>query len=288
MEFGVVFPQTEIGGDVGAVRAFAEAADGLGYEHLIAYDHVLGADKSIHTTLNGPYDITNTFHEPMVLFGFLAGITNLGFATGIMISPQRQTALLAKQAAEVDLLTGGNRLRIGIGIGWNTVEYEAMGQDFSTRAKRIEQQIPLLRKLWSEPNVTSHDDFDTVTAAGLCPMPITQPIPIWMGGGADVVLDRVGRLADGWFPMAWPGHGLEEQRAKVIAAGEAVGRDMSTFPLEGQLAWGGNVDRAMTFAEGWRSAGTTHLSINTLGAGCTTVDDHIRGLTEMATALGIA
>lgn len=288
MQIGVVFPQTEIGGDVGAVRAFAETAEGLGYRHLIAYDHVLGADKAVHTSLVGPYDLADTFHEPMVLFGFLAGFTSLSFATGIMVSPQRQTALLAKQAAEVDLLTGGNRLRLGVGVGWNFVEYDALGQEFSTRAARIEQQIPLLRALWTQPSVTHTDDFHHIEAAGLRPMPITQPIPIWMGGGADVVLDRVGRLADGWFPMAWPGHGLEEQRDKVFAAGERAGREMANFPFEGQLAWGANLDRAASFAAAWEAAGTTHLSVNTLGAGATSVDDHLRGLAEMAELLGLS
>jgi alkanesulfonate monooxygenase SsuD/methylene tetrahydromethanopterin reductase-like flavin-dependent oxidoreductase (luciferase family) len=168
------------------------------------------------------------------------------------------------------------------------VEYEALGQEFSTRSKRIEQQIPLLRALWSQAEVTSHDDFDHVEAAGLCPLPITRPIPIWMGGHADVVLRRVGRLADGWFPMAWPGHGLEEQREKVLAAGVAAGRDMTDFPMEGQLAWGGDLDRAAAFAERWAAAGTTHLSVNTMAAGATSVDDHLRGLAEMADLLGLS
>jgi hypothetical protein len=164
MKIGVVFPQTEIGADVGAVRAYAQQVERMGFTHVLAYDHVLGADPSVHRGWSGPYNLESTFHEPFVLFGYLAGFTSLEFTTGIIILPQRQTALVAKQAAEVDLLCGG-RLRLGVGLGWNAVEYEALGATFSDRGKRVDEQVELLRRLWTEPSVTFHGTHEHVTGA---------------------------------------------------------------------------------------------------------------------------
>ncbi|MGZ4711012.1 MAG: LLM class F420-dependent oxidoreductase, partial [Acidimicrobiales bacterium] len=199
MRIGVVFPQSEIGSDVGAVRAYGEAVDGLGFRHLLAYDHVLGADPAVHEGWNGPYDVHTTFHEPFVLFGFLAACTALELVTGIIILPQRQTALVAKQAAEVDLLTGG-RFRLGVGLGWNAVEYEALGKEFSDRGRRADEQVGLLRRLWTEQTVTHAGTYEQVTGAGLAPLPIQRPIPIWMGGSSPAAYRRIGRQGDGWFP----------------------------------------------------------------------------------------
>ena len=172
MRIGVVFPQAEIGPDAGAVRAYAQRVEELGFRHVLAYDHVVGADPAVHQGWQGPYDLTTTFHEPLVLFGYLAGITSLELVTGIIILPQRQTVLVAKQAAEVDLLSGG-RFRLGIGLGWNAVEYEALGEDFSSRGRRVEEQVDLLRRLWTEPSVTYHGQYHRVTGAGLAPLPVT-------------------------------------------------------------------------------------------------------------------
>ena len=191
MKIGVVFPQTEIGADAGAVRAYGERAEQLGFHHLVAFDHVLGADPAVHQDWSGPYDVTTTFHEPLVLFGYLAAITRLELVTGILILPQRQTALVAKQAAEVDLLTGG-RLRLGVGIGWNTVEYEALGKDFTSRGRRTDEQVQLLRRLWTEQSVTFHGADEHVTGAGLSPLPVQRPIPVWFGASATAGLPRPG------------------------------------------------------------------------------------------------
>ncbi len=180
MKIGVVFPQTEIGGDVGAVRAYGEEVERLGFSHVLAYDHVLGADPAVHPGWSGPYDLDSTFHEPFVLFAYLAACTSLEFATGVVILPQRQTALVAKQAAEVDLLSGG-RLRLGVGLGWNSVEYEALGKAFSDRGRRVEEQVELLRRLWTERSVTFHGAHETVTGAGLAPLPVQRPVPVWFG-----------------------------------------------------------------------------------------------------------
>ena len=180
MRIGVVFPQTEIGGDPAAVRAYGARVEELGFTHVLAYDHVVGADPTVHAPWNRPYDVHTTFHEPLVLFGFLAGITSLELVTNIIILPQRQTALVAKQAAEVDLLSQG-RFRLGVGLGWNPVEYEALGKEFSNRGRRVEEQIHLLRRLWTEEVVTFDGAYERVTGAGLAPLPVQRPIPVWLG-----------------------------------------------------------------------------------------------------------
>ena len=287
MQIGVVFPQTEIGDDVGGIKAFAEAADGLGYRHVVAYDHVLGADTRVHADWDGPYDLSSTFHEPLVLFGWLAGFTTLDFATGILVGPQRQTALVAKQAAEVDLLAGGGRLRLGLGIGWNRVEYEALGQSFGDRAARLEEQVHLLRRLWTEESVTFDGRFHTVNAAGLAPRPAAGAIPIWLGAMAPPALRRVGRVADGWFPQARPGAGLEEALEIIAAAARDAGRDPAAIEFEGQVLASTDPDRAAHHADRWRQAGASHLSVNTMAAGYRTVDDHILALARLADALGV-
>src|ERR1700716_247210 len=178
MQIGVVFPQSEIGADVDGVRAYGLAVEELGFTHVMAYDHVVGADPEVHQGWNGPYDVHTTFHEPMVMFGYLAAVTSLELVTSIIILPQRQTVLAAKQAAEVDLLSGG-RFRFGVGLGWNPVEYEALGQPFDKRGRRLSEQIGLLRALWTSPSVTFVGEFDQVTGAGLAPLPVQRPIPIW-------------------------------------------------------------------------------------------------------------
>src|SRR5712672_1506510 len=180
MNIGVVFPQTEIGAEVDVLRRYAQRVDELGFTHVLAYDHVLGADPAVHRGWQGPYDLATTFHEPLVLFGYLAGITSLELVTGIIILPQRQTVLVAKQAAEVDLLSGG-RFRLGIGLGWNAVEYEALGEEFKNRGRRSEEQVEVMRKLWTERSVTFNGKYHTVTGAGLAPMPTQRPIPVWFG-----------------------------------------------------------------------------------------------------------
>jgi probable F420-dependent oxidoreductase len=285
MQVGVVFPQTELGGDVGAVRAYGERVEALGYRHILAFDHVVGADPSVHTGWNGPYDVKTTFHEPMVLFGFLAGITrSLEFVTGVIILPQRQTVLVAKQAAEVDLLSSG-RFRLGIGIGWNTVEYEALGEDFGNRGKRSEEQIELMRRLWTEESVTFDGRYHHVTGAGLAPLPVQRPIPIWIGANSTRGLERAGRMADGWFPMVVPGPDLDAARSVVDQAAVDAGRDPKSIGMEAWVKWQGSADDVVTKVDKWAKVGASHISINTMGAGLETVDDHLAALTAVAEAL---
>ena len=234
MEIGVVFPQTELGGDRGAVRAYGHAAADLGFAHVAAYDHVLGADTAVHGDIGGPYDVHDTFHEPLMLFSYLAGFTQLRFVTSILIGPQRQTALLAKQAAELDIVSGGT-FRLGLGIGWNRVEYEALGHSFAERGAFLEEQVGVLRRLWTQESVTMDGRFHHITAAGLAPLPVQRPIPIWLGAFAPAALRRVGRIADGWFPMARPGRGLDEALEIVAEGARQVGRDPSTIAFEGRV-----------------------------------------------------
>lgn len=282
MRVGVVFPQTEIGADAGAVRAYAEQVEALSFTHVLAYDHVVGADPSVHTGWAGPYDVDTTFHEPLVMFGYLAGVTaTLELVTGVIILPQRQTALVAKQAAEVDLLSNG-RLRLGVGIGWNAVEYEALGEDFTTRGKRSEEQIEVMRSLWTQRSVTFSGRFHQVTGAGLAPLPVQRPIPVWIGAASARGYERAGRLADGWFPMMSPGPDLEAARSIVELAAVEAGRDPAAMGMEGRVDWRGDRDQVISEVAKWADAGASHVSINTMGAGLETVDDHLAALSAIA------
>ncbi len=287
MNIGVVFPQTEIGADAGAVRAYAQQVEELGFTHVLAYDHVLGADPAVHQGWNGPYDISTTFHEPLVLFGYLAALTSLELVTGIIILPQRQTALVAKQAAEVDLLTGG-RFRLGIGLGWNAVEYEALGKSFADRGDRMTEQVTLLRRLWTERTVTHAGSYERVTGAGLAPLPVQQPIPVWFGAQSRRAYLRTGQLGDGWFPQVPPGPRLDEAKSIVDQAATEAGRDPAKLGMEGRVSWrDGGAEQVAQRAGSWRDAGASHVSVNTMGAGLASVDDHLAALAAVAAALGL-
>jgi probable F420-dependent oxidoreductase len=284
MRLGVVFPQTEIGTDPGAIRDFAQAAEALGYKHLLIYDHVLGADPTNRAGWIGAYSIEDMFHEPFVLFGYLAGCTKtLELTTGILILPQRQTALVAKQAAEVDVLSGG-RLRLGVGVGWNSVEYEALGMDFHTRGERLAEQVKVMRLLWTQQSVTFRGRWHTMVDVGIRPLPVQRPIPIWMGGQAEAVVRRVARLADGWLP----GGGLQSERIRhpsvdrrelierVRRYAREAGRDPTSVGIEGRLSMDrGAPDGWRAQAEEWQSLGATHLSVSTMRAGFATPQAHI-------------
>jgi probable F420-dependent oxidoreductase len=240
----------------------------------------------VHAPWTGPYDVDTTFHEPFVLYGYLAGFTSLELVTGIIILPQRQTALVAKQAAEVDLLTGG-RFRLGVGLGWNAVEYEALGKNFGDRGRRMAEQVGLMRQLWTQRSVTFAGEYETVTGAGLAPLPVQRPIPVWFGASSQPAYRRVGRLADGWFPQMPPDSRLEEARQVVAQAAAEAGRDPAAVGMEGRVSWS-SAERLVDHAGRWRAAGASHLSVNTMGAGLGGVDGHLSALTEAAEALGLA
>lgn len=284
MQIGAIYPQTELAPDPATVRAWVAGVEDLGYRHVLVYDHVLGADPATHAGWAGPYDIDTTFHEPFVFYGFLAAITRLELVTGIIVAPQRQTALLAKQATEVDILTEG-RFRLGIGVGWNPVEYEALGQDFKARGRRQEEQIGLLRRLWTERAVDHAGRFDVVKGAGLAPLPVQRPIPIWMGGSSASAHWRIGRLADGWFPMVVPGDKLDEAKRSIAEGAAAAGRDPAAIAMEGRIRAG---DEAGRHADRWAEAGATHITVDTMRLGLVGVDGHLEALRTTAREVGLA
>jgi probable F420-dependent oxidoreductase len=288
MRHGVVFPQTEFGNDPAAITDYAQTAEGLGYDYLLVYDHVLGAHPAREPRLTGPYTHEHPFHEPMVLFGFLAAVTRrLELVTGILILPQRQTALVAKQAAAVDVLSGG-RLRLGIGIGWNYVEYDALGTDFHTRGRRVEEQIEVLRKLWTQPLVTHRGRHHVIDNAGLNPLPIQRPIPIWFGGAAPPVLERAARLGDGWMPAGRPPDdrmkGYIDQLHGHLAA---AGRDRSSFGIDPWISIQGlGQDEWRRRVEAWRALGATHVAVDTMRAGFASPQAHIAAIRSFREVLG--
>jgi probable F420-dependent oxidoreductase len=286
MRLGVVFPQIETSGDADAIDEYVAAVVEAGYDHLIIYDHVLGADISERPNWPGPYTHEDPFHEPLTLLAYLAARCSLDLMTSILVLPQRQTALVAKQAAEVDVLSRG-RLRLGVGIGWNTVEYEALGEDFSTRGRRMDEQIALLRQLWTEPLVTFEGEFHTVRQAGILPLPVQRPIPVWLGAGSnDRALERAGRLADGVVPLRIPGRGVEEMMDAVRAAAVAAGRDPDAIGLQGRVPVGdGDAARITDQAERWVKAGSSHLAVDTMAAGLRFPDGHVEALRRAAAVL---
>jgi probable F420-dependent oxidoreductase len=285
MQIGAVYPQTELRGDPTAVWRIGRSVEDLGFDHLLAYDHVLGAVHADRTPqLTGPYTEHDPFHDPFVMFAYLAGITErIQFVTGILILPQRQTALVARQAADVDLLSGG-RLRLGVGVGWNHVEYEALGQDFHTRGARQEEQIELLHRLFTEPVVDFSGRFDRIDRASLVPKP-ARPIPIWLGGSSEAAFDRAARLADGFiFFGGGIDHAIDawnQLRDRVRDVGRSVedfGGDYVALPQ-------GGVADLRAEADAWREAGGTHVSVVTMGLGLNSVDGHIDYLASVGDAL---
>jgi probable F420-dependent oxidoreductase len=276
MRFGVVFPQTEIGADPMTIRDFAQAAEALGYQHILAYDHVIGANPASRPGWRPPYTHQDVFHEPFVLFGYLAGLTRkIELVTGIIILPQRQTVLVAKQAAALDVLSGG-RLRLGIGIGWNPVEYEALGENFKNRGRRSEEQVDVMRKLWTQELVTFEGNWHKITDAGLNPLPIQRPIPIWFGGSDDRALRRLARMGDGWFPLLRPDDNCRAAIEKIRNYAREAGRDPGRIGIEGRITFGeGSAEGWMKDIAAWQNLGATHLTVNTMRAGLGTPAAHI-------------
>lgn len=289
MELGVVFPQTELSADPSAIRDFVQAIESVGYDSVFVADHVLGADSRVHKhPLLARYSYQSVVHEPLTTMAYMAAITTrLTLATGVIILPQRQTALVAKQAAEVDVLSQG-RVRLGIGVGWNTVEYEALGQDFASRGARYDEQIQVLRALWTQEVVDFHGQWHDITHAGINPLPVQRPIPIWLGVGStmghrpsDRVLRRVGQLADGWCPHMNADAQGEETIARIHAFAREAGRDPATLSLEGRIwlrdktpeAWGEEIKT-------WQRMGATHLVAESRQAGLTFPDQHLAVLRQ--------
>jgi probable F420-dependent oxidoreductase len=272
MQIGVTFPQTEIGPGPDMIVAFARAAEESGFSFMMPYDHVIGADVSTRPDWRGPYNSESPFHEVFVLFGFLAAHTNLELVSGVLILPQRQTVLVAKQAAEVDVLTRG-KFRLGVGIGWNEVEYQALGLEFRNRARRYEGQIEVLRLLWTHDVVTFTGRYHEIDAAGVLPRPVQQPIPIWMGGGATpAVLDRIGRLADGWIANAGLSANLDGRVVAIREAAARAGRDPNAVGIQSVAVLlkgdeGDDVDGFRRQVDAARARNLSHLAVLTMNQG---------------------
>ena len=279
MRVGVVFPQTEITADPTAVKDYAQASEDLGFAHLLAYDHVLGANPASRPDWRAPYSHLDMFHEPFVLFGFLAGLTKrIELVTGIIILPQRQSVLVAKQAAALDVLSKG-RLRLGIGIGWNAVEYEALGEDFKNRGRRSEEQVDVLRKLWTRQLVTYNGQWHKITDAGINPLPVQRPIPIWFGGTDERALRRLAKLGDGWFPQMGPDEKCQAAIEKIRAYAKEAGRDPDQIGIEGRMHYDkGSAETWVKELEAWKKLGATHVSLNTMKAGLTSPAAHIEAI----------
>lgn len=288
MRIGVIFPQTEIGNHPAVLKDYAQSAEELGYSHLLAYDHVVGANPASRPGWRAAYSHLDAFHEPLVLFGYLAALTKrLELVTGIVILPQRQTVLLAKQAAEVDILSGG-RLRLGVGIGWNPVEYEALGENFKDRGRRSEEQIEVLRKLWSEELLTFDGRWHKITDAGIRPRP-TRPIPIWFGGSDDRALRRLARLGDGWFPLLAPDERCRTMIDAVRNYAREAGRDPGVIGIEGRISYGqGSTESWLKELDAWKKLGATHVSLNTMKSGLASPAAHVEAIRQFHSATSAA
>jgi len=289
MKIGVIFPQTEFTPDPIAVRDYAQAVEGLGFTHMHAYDHILGANPERPGGWTGPYTHNHLFFEPFILFSYLAGVTRkIEFVTGILILPQRQTALVAKQAATLDVLSNG-QLRLGVGNGWNEVEYIALGENFHNRGKRMAEQVALLRMLWTQPLVKFEGRWHNIPDAGINPLPVRRPIPIWFGGTEDRVLQRMARIGDGWILNM---RTIEQAHPKLDLLNhylEEAGRDKASFGIEPRLNM--NLikpDEWHSFMHTWEGLGATHLTVNTMGCGYETTSAHIQALKQFAGIIGLS
>jgi probable F420-dependent oxidoreductase len=286
MQYGIVFPHNEVGTDPGAIKAFAQGAEALGATHLLIYDHVMGADPNRPGGWkNRPYDKDVAFHEPFTTFAFIAAVTaTIDLMSAVLILPQRQTVLVAKQAAEVALLSNG-RFRLGVGTGWNDIEYEALNEDFHTRGARQAEQVDLLRKLWAEDSLTYRGKWHTVTAASINPRPHAT-IPIWFGGAAPALLKRCGQLGDGWIPIMGPTPEAAEALGIIRAARETAGKPWAGFGIQAQAQFrGGNPERWQSHAKKWRDIGATHLAIASQNAGLGSVDAHLQAAANYLAAV---
>ena len=265
MQVGVIFPQLDIGVDPGPVREYAQGVEGLGFTHITAFDQVVGLDRTRFERWPYVHDHQDLFHEVFVLFGFLAGLTSrIGLATGVLVLPQRQTALVAKQAAEVDVLSGG-RLRLGIGVGIKPEEFEALEIAYPRRGRRCEEQMELLRALWTNGIVDFEGEWHRVRGGGINPLPVQRPIPIWIGGHSPPVLERIARSASGWMPNFEPDDAGAAIVARLHERARAHGRDPAEIGLEATVnLLGRSPEQWREDALAWRALGATHLSANTM------------------------
>ena len=285
MEIGAVFPHNEIGTDPQAIKDDAQGIEELGVTHLLIYDHVLGADRDRPGGFEGPYDKDVAFHEPFTTFAFIAAVTkNLDMITTVMILPQRQTVLVAKQAAELAILSN-NRFKLGIGVGWNAVEYTGLNENFKNRGKRQEEQVELMRLLWESEVLEYKGDYHHIDKASINPRP-SKSVPIWFGGGAPQLIERCADLGDGWIPLMGPNEAARKTLAAIKEKRESKGLDWDNFGVQAQAQYaGGDAERWNKHAEKWRNLGASHLAIATHNAEPTNVDGHLGRIKEYLNAV---
>jgi len=288
LKLGAFFPTRDMPADRVAIRDWAQAAEAMGFDYVEVSDHVLGADRKALPGFEGPYDVDDSFHETFTTLSFIAAVTEkVGLASGVLILPQRQTALVAKQAAQLDVLSGG-RLRLGVGVGWNPVEYAALGQDWSVRGRRQAEQIELMNLLWTNRTVSFEGSFDRVQHAGIKPLPIQRPIPVWFGGGSDATLRRAARLGQGWIPLGNPNSHSTAQLETLRGYLRAAGRDPATFGIEAWIRSGDSTVKPETWRDGvdkWRALGATHATFYTSGQGIGGPDRQIEAMRRFLAAV---
>lgn len=288
MKIGVVFPQTEFGNDPLAIRDYAQTAESLGYSHIIAYDHVVGANPNRPGGWHGPYTYDTPFHEPFALFSYMAAVTRvIQFAPGVIILPQRQTVLVAKQAAALDVLSGG-RLRLGVGIGWNALEYTSLNEDFHNRGKRMEEQVEVMRLLWTKPLVTYQGRWHTLPDVGINPLPVQQPIPVWFGGGAEKALRRMALLGDGWMTNTRVPADATPALDILNSTLAEAGRNRAQFGIEARLHYADGNTVWKTALRDWLALDVTWFSVNTMGCGFTSPAQHLAAIQTFAKAMDLA
>ena len=276
MQLNALYPTRDIGRDPARIRDWAQAAEDLGYSYIEVPDHVFGT-----TPRDGwkpLYDHAEPFHETFTTLAYLAAVTkSIRLSTGVLVLPQRQTGVVAKQAAEVDILSEG-RLRLGVGSGWNHVEYSSLDSEWKTRGARQAEQIVVLRRLWTEDLVTYSGRFHDLREVAVVPPPIQRPIPIWLGGGSDVVVRRAAEIADGWMPIMAPNAEAEAKLADLRSRLIALGRDPDTFGLEGWLRVNDPVPQVWgEAAAGWRRLGAQMVMLYPMYR-MTTFDEQIETL----------
>jgi probable F420-dependent oxidoreductase len=264
MELGTLLPWSDIGGDPVVIREYAQTAEAIGYDFLEAPDHVLGVNAASRPGWDRN-DSEDLFHDPFVLFGYLAGCTSkLGFSTGVLILPQRQTVLVAKQAACLDVLSGG-RFRLGIGVGWNEVEFTGLNENFHNRGRRSEEQVQVMQQLWAAPHVAFKGRWHTIDDAGINPRPASGKVPVWFGGHHDRTLERIAKWGDGWMPNAYPpGPAATDVLDRLRRLTETAGRDPGQIGIEAWVSMGsGNESDWAQEARFWKSAGASHICLTT-------------------------
>lgn len=285
VKLGAFFPTDDMPPDRIAIRDWAQAAEAIGYDYIEVPDHVLGADPTALPGFEGPYDVDNPFHEIFMTLAYIAAVTErVSLFTGVVILPQRQTALVAKQAAQLDILCGG-RLRLGVGVGWNALEYEALGQDWHSRGRREAEQIELMKRLWTQRSVSFEGQFDRVRHCGINPLPIQRPIPVWLGGKSDATLRRAARLAEGWIPLGDPDGEAHARLETLRGYLRAAGRDPADFGIECWIRLNAAPEKWREVADRWRALGANHVTFYTSGLGFGPPDRQIEAMRRFMAAV---